>query len=70
MRTVACARSGCGPVSDGFAGRAERGVTSVIPHTYAIGTSVHRDANGGIDHVPALRRAHSRDDFFLCTSDY
>src|SRR6266404_3828722 len=48
----------------------ERRVISVIPHTYAIGCSLHRGANGGIDHVPALRPAHSRDDFLFRAADY
>jgi hypothetical protein len=33
-------------------GEPERRVTSVIPHTYAMALSLHRGANGGIDHVP------------------
>ena len=45
-------------------------VTSVIPHTYAMGLSLHCDADGGINHVPALRRAHSRDDFLFRVADY
>ena len=51
-------------------GDPERRATGVIPHTYAIGSSVHRGANGGINHVPALRRAHFRDDFLFCASGY
>jgi hypothetical protein len=49
----------------------ERRVTSVIPHTYAIGLSVHRGANGGgIDYVSDQRPARSRDDFLFRIADY
>src|SRR5436190_9762475 len=51
-------------------GEPERRVTSVIPHTYPMGLSLHRGANGGIDHVPDLRCAHSRDDFLFRVADY
>jgi quinol monooxygenase YgiN len=42
----------------------------VIPPTYAIGCCLHYRVNGGINHVPALRRAHFRDDFLFCASGY
>jgi hypothetical protein len=51
-------------------GEPERRVTSVTPHTYAIGLSLHRGADGGINHVPALRRTHSRDGFLFRVADY
>jgi hypothetical protein len=45
-------------------------IAHVIPHTYAIGLSIHCGGNGGIDHGFDLQPARRRDAVLFPASDH